>query len=373
MPVRNAPGSDWIWTRERDLLVFGGAAVAALGLGFGLRGVAGGVVPEWAWLAFVLGLDVAHVWSTLFRTYLDQEELRQRRLVYGGVPLACYALGCVAYHVSARFFWGALAYVAVFHFVRQQAGWLAIARARAKLHAPIDRRLDDAVIFCATGVPLVHWHAHLPRSFHWFVEGDFVAASSVTECAKKLFLPASVVYGLLAVAYVVRSLQHARSGRSLWTKHLVVVSTAAVWWGGIVLVDDDFTFTVTNVTLHAVPYLALLWGYAQARSEERPGRLVARFLGAGFCGFFTLLLGLAFVEEFVWDRLVWHERTWLFGAGNAFDGGTLAWLVPLLALPQATHYVLDGLLWRQKDGGRAQARALGFAVDGARTERDPEA
>jgi hypothetical protein len=24
------------------------------------------------------------------------------------------------------------------------------------------------------------------------------------------------------------------------------------------------------------------------------------------------------------------------------------WLVPLLALPQATHYVLDGFIWRRK-------------------------
>jgi hypothetical protein len=24
------------------------------------------------------------------------------------------------------------------------------------------------------------------------------------------------------------------------------------------------------------------------------------------------------------------------------------WLVPLLALPQSTHYVLDGFIWRRK-------------------------
>jgi hypothetical protein len=40
----------------------------------------------------------------------------------------------------------------------------------------------------------------------------------------------------------------------------------------------------------------------------------------------------------------------------------LALLVPLLALPQATHYVLDGMLWRRGDTRRlpAQRRALGF-------------
>jgi hypothetical protein len=41
---------------------------------------------------------------------------------------------------------------------------------------------------------------------------------------------------------------------------------------------------------------------------------------------------------------------------------TLALLVPLLALPQATHYLLDGVLWRRTDTRRlrAQRAALGF-------------
>ena len=40
-------------------------------------------------------------------------------------------------------------------------------------------------------------------------------------------------------------------------------------------------------------------------------------------------------------------RGWLFGV--AWDTGSLKiLLVPLLALPQLTHYVLDGFIWRRK-------------------------
>ena len=56
---------------------------------------------------------------------------------------------------------------------------------------------------------------------------------------------------------------------------------------------------------------------------------------------------LAFAEELLWDRGVWHERSWLFG--TAWDIGQ--WkvaLVPLLALPQLTHYILDGFIWRRR-------------------------
>jgi hypothetical protein len=73
-------------------------------------------------------------------------------------------------------------------------------------------------------------------------------------------------------------------------------------------------------------------------------------------------LVLAFVEEMLWDRLVWHDRAWLFGGGDGHALGAvpLALLVPLLAVPQATHYVRDAVLWRRQDTGPAQARALGF-------------
>jgi len=57
--------------------------------------------------------------------------------------------------------------------------------------------------------------------------------------------------------------------------------------------------------------------------------------------------GLAFAEELLWDCGVWHERPWLFGASWSLDEWQ-PWLVPLLAVPQVTHYVLDGFIWRRR-------------------------
>ena len=55
----------------------------------------------------------------------------------------------------------------------------------------------------------------------------------------------------------------------------------------------------------------------------------------------------AFVEELIWDRAIWHDRAWLFG--ESWDVGALKLLIlPLLALPQLTHYILDGFIWRRR-------------------------
>ncbi|HEV8244940.1 MAG TPA: hypothetical protein VGP93_04200, partial [Polyangiaceae bacterium] len=126
--------------------------------------------------------------------------------------------------------------------------------------------------------------------------------------------------------------------------------------------NSDFDFTVTNVIVHGVPYLALLWFYAQAKRRVGHAGLVTDIAAAGIGAFAALLLVLAFFEELAWDRLVWHDRPWLFGGAAPLSESTLPWLVPLLAVPQLSHYVLDGFLWRRAETRRlpAQRAALGF-------------
>jgi hypothetical protein len=78
-------------------------------------------------------------------------------------------------------------------------------------------------------------------------------------------------------------------------------------------------------------------------SRSRAALRISRFVG--------LLWLLAYVEELVWDRGVWHQRSWLFGP--AWDLQSLdVYLVPLLAVPQITHYVLDGFIWRRRTSRR---------------------
>jgi hypothetical protein len=349
----------WIWSRRTDLLAFGGSAALALGLAAAGRLLAPtGALPVWAWFAFVLGLDVAHVWTTLFRTYLDPEELARRRSLYLGLPLLCWAAGASLHAVSPLLFWRVLAYAAVFHFVRQQVGWVAIYRARAGERERLDRVLDAAVVYLATGWPLLYWHAHLPRRFTWLYPGDFVDGARLAP----LVTPLAVVYLAVLVAYVARAVQLGRRRPPNFGKHLCIAATAVVWYAGIVAVDDDFTFTVTNVTIHAIPYMALLWAYARERAPEVPASPLARVVAGGVAAFLAVALVCAFCEEIAWDHLVWHDGH----LGSVRDAPLLGDLartlvVPLLAVPQAVHYALDGLLWRRKDTGRAQARALGFA------------
>jgi len=78
--------------------------------------------------------------------------------------------------------------------------------------------------------------------------------------------------------------------------------------------------------------------------------------------FVAVPLLLAYLEEGLWDGFVWAEHPGLFPAFTALPviraDDALVLLVPLLALPQITHYVLDGFIWRRDRAPAAWKAAL---------------
>src|SRR5262245_9072000 len=166
--MSSAARAAFLWGPRADVAAFGGPALVALVLAaLAPRLRLTGTLPPWGWIVFVLAVDVAHVHTTLFRTYFDREERRKRRALYALLPIAVYACGVLLHARSSGTFWRVLAYVAAFHFVRQQVGWVSIYRARAGERDRAGRLFDHAVTYAATLYPLAYWHATFPRAFHW--------------------------------------------------------------------------------------------------------------------------------------------------------------------------------------------------------------
>jgi hypothetical protein len=357
--VSSERASPWIFSPATDLLAFTLPAAIALGVvalapSLGFHDVG----PDWLWLAAVVGVDVAHVWSTGFVTYLDPSELRRRPERYWLVPALGWVLGVLLYSLGgALWFWRTLAYVAVFHFVRQQYGWMALYRARAGDRQRSGALIDGAAIYVATLYPLVYWHTHLPRRFAWFLPGDFWRG-----VPRGLAVLAGLAYVTVLGAYAARALwQRQRGQPTPWGKHLMLTTTAATWYVGIVATNSDLAFTACNVLVHGIPYAVLVFAYGRHFRQAEPGpasTLLGGSGGAAALRFLACVWLVAFVEELLWDLGVWHERSNPFGEADLLARLELV-LVPLLAVPQLTHYVLDGLFWRKASNPRLRAWLAG--------------
>lgn len=335
----------WLFGRRTDLLAFGGSAALSLlllALGAAL-GVLHGDTPTWGFLAVVVLVDVAHVWGSLFRVYLDPDERVRRPALYALVPLGCFMLGTTIHAISGAWFWRCVAYLAVFHFIRQQNGFLSLYQRRAPTGV-WEQRFEQLTCYVATGFPIVYWHAHLPQAFAWMMQGDFVSglSTAVVDASWPVYLGVLGAYAALQIARAIQGAIH-------WGKLLLIATTALCWNLGIITFSSDYAFTVTNVLIHGIPYAVLVYRYARARGrvlERGSLGVVARKGVLGVVAFVCVLWGLALAEEAAWHAFVFGDQAALFGAATPLEVGFIAWVAPLLATPQLTHYVLDGLVWR---------------------------
>lgn len=299
-----------------------------------------------AWAVLVVGVDVAHVYATLYRTYFDRRERRSLSAWLWWTPLLAWLAGSILYSTSAALFWSVLAYAAVFHFIRQQYGFMMIY-ARADRAIPAwARRLDQVAIYAATLVPMLYWHTHLPLDFNWFVDDEFVA---LPAWLWDFTLPCYVALGVACLAKEAWLLQ--RGFAFNLPRNALLAVTALSWYVGIVVDHGDLAFTLTNVVAHGVPYIALTCIY---KNHEEKQRQTARqwFSGAWLAAPVGLLVLFAYAEEWLWDGMVWREHASLFPGDlhlpQLQSATWLAIVVPLLATPQLTHYLLDAVIWRMR-------------------------
>jgi hypothetical protein len=300
-----------------------------------------------SWLVLVLLIDVAHVYSTLFKMYFVAQPTPERKLLLATVPICCAVIGILLYSSSELLFWRCLAYLAVFHFARQQYGFM-------RLYSRHDENKSSTqvyykfFIYAFTIIPILIWHLEGPRKFNWFVENDFMYFPFEKAA---LFFKFSFK-GVFLIYIAFELLQITKRAFNL-PRCALLLGTALSWYVGIVLYDGDLSFTFLNIAAHGIPYMALV--YSENHTDFSLGRFkISRgtWQRYGLILFICVIVSAAFIEEGLWDALVWREHANLFSVFyflQQIDQHTfLSFAVPLLSLPQTTHYVLDGFIWKRK-------------------------
>lgn len=348
----------WIYSAKFDSAAIIGPPVAitavVLILGNKLATIS---APLWLWILLVIGVDVSHVYSSLFRTYLDKEEFRSRKMLYIFTPIYCWLIGALIYwQLGDGFFWSCVAYFAIYHFIRQQYGFFMLYR-RGEPRDTVGLRIDQIAIYLATIYPMVYWHTY-GRNFQWFDKFEVVRIPSVWP----ELICLGLYVGIFAAFIIKEAIRYRKTSEFNPGKSALLFATAAAWGTGIIVFNGDLTFTLVNIISHGIPYMALVWVYQYQKKgkTEHVGNRFLRFFQLKYIPFYILaLFGLAFFEEGIWDWFVWKEHGQLFG--NFFHAPAnwiLVLLVPLLTMPQVTHYVLDAYIWRLNKKGQQTVRAV---------------
>ncbi|MBC7464583.1 MAG: hypothetical protein H7256_01200 [Bdellovibrio sp.] len=290
------------------------------------------------WLLLVVGIDVSHVYSTLYRTYFSSTVSPALKPFLTLIPIICFCVAFFAALRSTSFFWTVLVYVAIFHFSRQQIGFLRlftdVQGRKTKLH-----RLNEISINAWTLGSILIWHLQGPKTFQWFVADDFMFMQSlkVTEPFIKYFILLSFV---VVMAINLRAFAQKQVSKQVV---LVLLSTFVSWYVPIVILNSDFVFTFANVVSHGIPYLVLVYS-REVKQNTSFNRLHI---------FISVLIFFAFVEEALWDGFIWRDHAQFFESfyflPQLADGSFVkAFFLAVLIAPQLIHYVLDGFIWKKK-------------------------
>ncbi|MGL1889480.1 MAG: hypothetical protein OCD76_23400 [Reichenbachiella sp.] len=348
----------WLFSKGQDLLLLGLPIWLCWLICFALPpSLLEQEIPLWAWVIVVLGIDVGHVWSTLFRTYLDRDEIHYHKRILKTAPVIGFALCFLVAYFSTEWFWTLLAYLALYHFIKQQYGFMKLYQ--AKYGRLLVKKLvsDEFAIYWSMLGPVVFWHLSDDRAFSWFMAGDFFSIDMVawpSETVTIFYQIGFVIYfGLITFWLAEEIWIHIKNKKTFpLGKWLWVLTTVFNWFLGIAYFNSDLAFTLTNVVAHGIPYFVLLLVYVQRKNKISPGNKLSRSgMKYGVLVVITVLL-LAFFEEYLWDMFLYGDNYAFFESIIHYPFELLqsplsqALALALLSLPQVTHYILDGYIWK---------------------------
>jgi hypothetical protein len=377
--------TDWLFSKPLDLWVLFAPVWLVWAISFTLpQRVVEMTLPLWMWVVIVLCIDVSHVWSTIYRTYLDRDERRRHGRLLLIAPLACLSAALLIATTSITAYWRVMAYLALYHFIKQQYGFLALygAKLGARRPARVKWLQDKPVIYLSMLYPVLYWHLNRDDLFGWFTDGDFFTFAPALQwlslsapgawLVSHFYTIANALFWLLLLSWLAEEVwTHRREHLPLPTgKILWLLTTGINWYLGIVYFSSELVFSMTNMVAHGIPYLALIFFYVQRKkdlglvtpapatashtsppntprvfSSSRAARNVALMFG------FVLLI--AFIEEYFWDMLVNRDKSAFFERVLSYptqalddSGFWTAFTIAVLSLPQLTHYILDGYIWK---------------------------
>jgi hypothetical protein len=310
-------------------------------------------IPIWVWFFLVVGIDVSHVWSSLFRTYFDKHDRVNHSHLIKVLPVLVFFFCFATSYASISFFWRLMAYLALFHFIKQQFGFMVLYAMKNGARKKSSFRLDKYLIFFSMIYPVLYWHLHSNLNFSWFVSDDFVL-NKVLNIPGSFFIVTNTVYWIVMVLWFYSKIkQGTKEFKNQLPYILWILTTAMNWYLGIVYFNSDLAFTATNVVAHGIPYLVLIVFYKKKKDQiviqKKKSYLNVAVVVLSIC----LICGI--FEEYFWDVLVNREKSELFSNFMYYIDWQYssrflkALFIGLLSVPQVTHYILDRYIWKSNE------------------------
>jgi hypothetical protein len=335
MPVALKNG--WVFSKKEDLLLF----VAPLLLGWVLI-----LIHQWlnlssirlmgtdalviifALLAFI---DAGHVFSTVFRSYLDPQVRQQKKFLLYVLPLIIYVFLLLIFHLfGLRAVLVLFGYYNVYHIVRQQYGWVSITARKAGEQSRMDYYFDMVAVYAFTVLPVVWIHFSLAGTEKQI---DLPKSALAANICTGLWLAVFVVYAGRQVYKLIK-------GYPLNVAKQIQMLVSFISWGTVIFFRSPLLLVVT-VLLHSIPYVGIVYKTSMQQGARQT------LLAILFRYRFSILLftGLLLAAGYIYTKTNNYVKD---VQAHTILGLPREYLVCALLLFPIMHFTIDGVIWKRK-------------------------
>ncbi|MCC6131384.1 MAG: hypothetical protein IT186_15810 [Acidobacteria bacterium] len=334
-------------------------ALLALHAGFGVDMIA-------VWFVWVVLLDSPHFFGTISRTYMDREEMRNRRslllwsllwfLVGPAVIGVCWLLmnaGVGHWKTPWTTFVLLFNLWAYWHVVRQHYGFLRLYERKNNDTNPIDFKLDSAMLYGGLLLPFGAFILRHPDARPQFGLGPTPGPEMMIVTALE------VLFAALVATYVVRQVAKWRKGEPLNGPKLLFLLSVIPLYAVICLWDATLTapllgFAAFVTIFHDLQYHAIVWFHNRNRYHA-PGVDPERFGLAAKVSRNFVTYALAAIASAAFFRFLgcgldlFPGCTPLLATGTMPLFGTIHWsdlLASMFLGFSMHHYWVDQFIWK---------------------------
>lgn len=280
---------------------------------------------QWIFVGATL-IDMTHVYSTFFYLGFSKQLSRMfgvSKLILYAIFTSLFLLGVFLFTRDSIYTWYVIAFGAIFHFIKQQAGWMKIA-GKQTLDSPIQVWINQLSIYTLTGFTVIYRMTKIEEP-HWFRSNDLpFLPEFFYDNFKYIFIFSQVLFlgSFLKDFFLLKKVSLAKI--HIW------LSTFIGWYYALIIINDFLLAASFLMVQHGFPYLVLIIKNTTVNVDVASRTWIKIILVLGGAGI------LSSINYFL--------------PYPVFDQNTLVSALIFTAFfsAQFIHYTFDSFIWKSK-------------------------
>lgn len=304
-------------------------------------------------IIMVLFIDWAHIFAQYHRIAYNPLEDKKLKWIYplsylAFIPIMAFIVG----FASAPYVDTVLVYFVVFHFIKQQFGFIKIYSKTDGPKSKIESKLEDAFVYLTMFTPVFYWHV-TPLGYEYKWVSMFIKSPIFIY----VFWVSAVAYLVTFLIYVRNEYLRTKRNKMFNIPKNLSILTAILTWGLVSILSEATSLVIFSVTLtHDLSYTFFVWfiGRRDEHILKKKVNWISWWSVPGFFAYVTVLILISHVIMVVHLEMTFDHNWAYYLYGRFFNGITriegywlnLGW--SLFFATQAHHYFIDRYLWKKE-------------------------